>query len=382
LLFLSAHLPVRNARQAGHKTAYRNLEILAERGPVDAVIFCSEGDRDENLSSLRKLCRRLHVEPVSNRMRFTGGLLNPLAPFMVGARYSCSVAALIRAWSAEGDYSRVHLEWSQMAAYLPHIKSHSEKTLYIHDVMTQWAGRRAAETGSLKWRMELWRARRWEASNYALFDRIFVPSQKDAELVSLINPCLEGHVQVVPLHYDTYPVIYEGTALPEGPLTLLFWGAMARSENADAVRWIVAKLLPRLNQLGVDYRFIAGGSNPPADIRAMASERVIVPGFVEDPSSLFAQAHVGLLPLFMGAGVKVKVLECLASGLPVLTTGIGAEGIEAASADGLFVLEGDSDWFASKLGELDRNRLLLSAASAQARRWSASQSSDIRKLLI
>ena len=79
ILFLSAHLPVECSRQAGHKTAWRNLGWLAERHPVHLIAFRSEGDRAEPLDALRARCERLEVVDVTRGLRLHGLPLQRLA---------------------------------------------------------------------------------------------------------------------------------------------------------------------------------------------------------------------------------------------------------------------------------------------------------------
>ena len=108
---------------------------------------------------------------------------------------------------------------------------------------------------------------------------------------------------------------------------ILFFGAMSRNENYLSAKWFVENVLPRLSDL--DIRFVILGGNPPDFIKEYESQRVHITGFVDSIDSYFSDSLCFVAPLLLGAGIKIKVLEALSSGIPVLTNDIGIEGIPA-----------------------------------------------------
>jgi glycosyltransferase involved in cell wall biosynthesis len=380
LLFLSAHLPVERSRQAGHKTAWRNLRWLAERHPVHLVAFRSEGDRAEPLDALQSLCSQVHVVDVTRGLRLRGLLRHPQFPVCVAARSSAPVRQIIREWNRQNRFDRVHVEWSQLGQYLDLLPAVTERTLFVHDVLSQWAERKAAGRRSWFWHWETRRTQRWEARIYQQCSRLYVPSRKDGDLIARDSPALRRRMAVLPLHFDVYrPVIPRRY---DGPVQLLFWGALGRPENAEAARWLCQQLVPLLRAQGTDFRLVLAGSNPPADLTARQSADVEVTGFMPDPTDQFARAHLAVAPLFQGAGVKVKVLECLADGLPVLTTEIGSEGIEATTNDGLRTLPPDAESFARAVAGLSADRERLAQLAAAATAWGERFQQDHRSVLL
>lgn len=108
---------------------------------------------------------------------------------------------------------------------------------------------------------------------------------------------------------------------------IIFWGAMSRPENYEAAEWFIEKVMPKLDD--TDVRFIVIGSNPHPSLVQLASDKVIITGFVDKPDDYFKKSLCMVVPLKVGAGIKVKVLEAMSSGIPVLTNEIGIEGIPA-----------------------------------------------------
>lgn len=365
LLFLSGHVPAERSRQAGHKTAFRHLRWFAERYRVRLLAFRSEADQAEDLEPLRALCVELCVLDVTRASRWCGIMQHPALPLLVASRQQDAAHDQLRRWSREIRFARVHAEWAAMGAYLKHFSAVSQRSLYLHDVLSQWARRRARRTGGILWRAEAWRARRWERAVYRWCTRILVPSTKDAALVR--GHTHSARVEVLPLHIDRYGTAQERPSGP--PWRLLFWGALGREENAAAARWLVREVLPRVRSAAGPFQLTLLGSNPPPDLRNAVASDLEVPGFVADPGPWFDRAHLAVLPLFEGAGVKVKVLECLAAGIPVLTTEIGAEGIAAEAVDGLCVLPPRAEAFVEALHRWTVAPAELAGLTRAARDW-------------
>lgn len=100
---------------------------------------------------------------------------------------------------------------------------------------------------------------------------------------------------------------------------------MAREENYKSVIWFIENVMPLISE--VDVTFCVLGSNPPEELKKYANSKVLITGFVEDITEYLNKTKVAVLPLVLGAGIKVKVLEFAAAGIPILTNEIGIEGI-------------------------------------------------------
>ena len=102
---------------------------------------------------------------------------------------------------------------------------------------------------------------------------------------------------------------------------------MNRIENSGAAMWFIKNVMPRLSDC--DIRFVVVGNKPPKELLDLQSDRIIVTGYVEDVVTYFSGAMCLVAPLLLGAGIKVKIIEALSAGVPVLTNDIGIEGIDA-----------------------------------------------------
>ena len=102
-------------------------------------------------------------------------------------------------------------------------------------------------------------------------------------------------------------------------------GKMDRQENTDAAKRLIDiyQMLP-----STDAELYIVGANPPEALQSLGNEKIHITGFVEDPGEYMKRAKIAAFPLKAGAGVKIKVLNAMNLGIPVVTTMVGAEGID------------------------------------------------------
>jgi len=149
---------------------------------------------------------------------------------------------------------------------------------------------------------------------------------------------------------------------------MIFVGGFQHTPNIDSVKYLVGEIWPLIkNRLDKAKLYIIG-SGPPEEIKKLASDDVKVTGFVQDLEPYYSDCTVNLAPLRFGAGVKGKITQSLAMGLPVVTTTVGAEGMELADGQNCMIAD-TPDEFAKKAvqvytdkelwGTLSRNGVIL-----------------------
>jgi glycosyltransferase involved in cell wall biosynthesis len=134
--------------------------------------------------------------------------------------------------------------------------------------------------------------------------------------------------------------------------TLAFLGKMDYQPNIDAVSGFVNNVMPRLPQ---DYVFKIVGAKPTPEVLGLASERVLVTGFVEDPYAIVKNCDVAIAPMVSGGGIQNKVLETLALGMANIVSPLAALPMRDIRDNEHLVIANDvSDWVDSIL-EVTRN---------------------------
>ncbi|HEV7490214.1 MAG TPA: glycosyltransferase [Rhodanobacteraceae bacterium] len=145
---------------------------------------------------------------------------------------------------------------------------------------------------------------------------------------------------------------------------LVFVGGFQHPPNVDAVTWFVREVFPRVRVALADCKFHVIGSKVPPSILALASEHVIVHGYVEDIAPYMDSCRVSVAPLRYGAGVKGKVNMAMSYGLPVVATPIGIEGMHVEAGDDVLVA-GDPEGFSEAVIRVYRDEALWNRLSAR-----------------
>lgn len=225
--------------------------------------------------------------------------------------------------------------------YIDTFKKYSDAPLlyYGHDVhFNRMLSERALEGGGPS-DEAITAMRDTEIDMCARCDLAFFPSEEEASLMQSLTP-KGSRVRAIPAYfYDENELNLREAAInrrekstsdPHLVLNMLFVGGFAHSPNQDAVLWFCDSIIPQLVNLRLPFKLRVAGSNPPPEIVAISHPDVEILGYVSDQQleQLYHEADIVIAPLRYGAGVKGKVVEALANGVPVVTTDVGAQGID------------------------------------------------------
>lgn len=187
-----------------------------------------------------------------------------------------------------------------------------------------------------------------EENIWSCADLILYPSSKEvAYVVERLNEhgLYQDNVKLIPVFGYELQHVNQNSSLINRK-DILFVGGFSHRPNVDGVLWFVKEVFPLIqSQLGA-VRLIIVGSNPHEEVIGLSSKSIEVAGYVSDEelTELYKQARVAVAPLRFGGGMKGKVIEAFYHGLPVVTTSIGAQGLENLHSD--FAIADDPNEFA------------------------------------
>jgi len=163
-----------------------------------------------------------------------------------------------------------------------------------------------------------------ERSVWRDMDVVLYPSNQESEYAAATEPGVAART-LLPYCFEQFAALRPP---PTDPV-LLFVGGFAHQPNQHGLMWFLDQVLPIIRMQVPTARLVVVGSNPPADIAALNSTLVSVRSNVSDHElrELYRTARVAIAPLRYGAGVKLKVVEAMCEGLPLVTTAIGAQGL-------------------------------------------------------
>ncbi|GLQ95661.1 methyltransferase domain-containing protein [Dyella mobilis] len=212
-------------------------------------------------------------------------------------------------------------------------------------------------------------ARKFEAIERDLWsksDLVLYPTSDEAAEVARLAPKVSSRA-IQAYCYDKFGG--DGRELSERS-GILFVAGFGHPPNVDAAVWLVEEILPQLLEKNPSARLYLVGSNPTEKVLALASAHVVVTGYVADKvlHDFYQHSRVAVVPLRFGAGIKSKVVEALQQGLPLVTTSVGAQGLDGL--DSVARVADDATSIANAIQELLANdadwRQLSASSSAYA----------------
>jgi polysaccharide biosynthesis protein PslH len=214
-------------------------------------------------------------------------------------------------------------------------------------------------------RGEAERMRRFEAEEYSRFARVVVVSEQDRVALRSANPLLV--VDVIPNGVDTG--YFVPPAFCRSGSTIVFHGVMNFAPNAVAADFLARQVLPLLRQRHRDVRLAIVGRAPTERVRALAGiAGVTITGEVEDVRPWLTSGRVYVCPMLSGTGIKNKLLEAMASGMPCVATPLALGGISAVPGRDILVARGASE-IATQVERLLEDGALGEMLGAAARRY-------------
>jgi glycosyltransferase involved in cell wall biosynthesis len=254
--------------------------------------------------------------------------------------------------------------------------------LFEHDLHFQSVGRSLARScglSKLKVAYEYMRALRYELRLLRhRFDRIQVCSQANADYLTGFLPSLRERVD--PLHRSGIDISrYRPTTAVREAMTMLFLGSFRHRPNREALDWLVQQVLPLILEREPGARLVVVGSDPPpAHAFPAVPAAVELRGQVEDVREPLGRYQVFVCPILSGSGVRVKLLEAFASGIPVVSTRLGAEGLASSNRE-LCILADTPAEFAEGVLKLFRDAG-EAAAMAERARAAVEQRHDVMRM--
>lgn len=242
--------------------------------------------------------------------------------------------------------------------------------LFEHDVYFQSIGRGLGHmigvVNEMKARIEYLRALRYELGVLAAFDQVQVCTPANRDFLLGFRPELAARMRAgLRAGIDTRR--YEFHPRGREPLTMLFLGSWRHDPNRVAVDWFVRQVLPLILAEEPGAKLVIAGSDPPPEhTYADHAAHMQMLGYVKDIRVPLARYAIFVCPILSGSGVRVKLLEAFAAGIPVVSTKVGAEGLAVNDGE-LCALADDPAGFAGRVIALLRDSERAAAMAERAR---------------
>jgi glycosyltransferase involved in cell wall biosynthesis len=294
---------------------------------------------------LERFCELVQI-PHSNRNSMSGALLNLFSeePYNIWKYRSRKYEAALRQLLDKRPFDVVHVDHLHMARYGA-LCQHSAGlpiVLREHNVESTIVKRYAAAARSIPFRhwltLQEKKIRSYEAEQATLYDVCCVITDEDKQ--RLLELASKARVKVIAGGVDAS--FFEITPSEQKiPLSISMFGSFDWIPNRDALEWFLQSIFPRILQREPQVRLFIVGKDVPRNVRALHQSNVVVRGFADDLKEEVQKYEVTVVPLRIGGGMRLKILESFAMRVPVVSTSIGCEGIACKDEEHLLI--GDTD---------------------------------------
>jgi glycosyltransferase involved in cell wall biosynthesis len=270
----------------------------------------------------------------------------------------------------EADYDLIISSVELMANYTLLAPKTTAKVLEEHNSLTRWMWERYRAQTSPVQRLRCWvswqKTRYYEARLFRQFDLCVMVSEQDRKISLQTLPGFRGRVEVIPNGVDCQhnrPGMMQSV-----PNTLIFNGALSYDANYAAMQHFLAETFPLIRKQVPEVSLTITGSTFGVDLSGLQLDgSVHLSGYVDDVRPLVASACVCTVPILQGGGTRLKILEAMALGTPVVATSKGAEGLTLTPGQDLLIADQPAE-FAAHVVRLLRDRALRQRLVINARR--------------
>lgn len=354
ILFLSHRLPY-PPKRGGKIRPFNMIRHLARSHEVTvATLARSDAELAEG-RELASYCHELHVGRISTAGGWARFALHGLGPYPAtfGYFHSPGLAKTVRRLLRTRDFDAILVHCSSMGPYVARHRG-CRKIMDFGDADSEkWLeyARTATFPLSTAFRREGGKVRRYERWLGSMFDACSVNAPRESEI---LGAYISTPIHVIPNGVDL-EYFRPGRTGGESYVArrLVFTGNMSYKPNVEAVRDLVARILPRVRRTCPDVELYIVGMDPTPAVRRLSDgSRVVVTGRVDDVRPFLDAAAVSVAPLRVARGLQNKVLEAMAMRVPVVASPAAFNGINAVADRDLLVADGAEPFAAAIVGVL------------------------------
>jgi glycosyltransferase involved in cell wall biosynthesis len=374
LLFITPYLPSETSGHAGAQLIFRNITSLAKNHDITLASFI---DSDEYSMLGYLVDHGIEVHTIAyprNQKSITGkissGIRNSVAmfnylkgkePFFIAKYKRKNMENLISTLVNQNRFDLVQVEYNVMHHYTKQIKN-IPSVIVFHDISAK-VHERGMIIGDSTNKKSFEIAKKLEQEIGNKFDAVITLTNEDK--LYLINLGCETNIHVIPPQINI-PDIDKISKIPN---SICFIGSFNREPNLQALEILLDEIMPRVKNNNPEIILKIAGKYLPEGLikKADRTEGVTYHGFVKNIDAFVASSALFVAPIFIGSGLKMKLTHSLACGTPVLTTPIGAEGINIGPENGLWI-EQTSGALSEKCFELMKNEPGLEQAGFRGKK--------------
>ena len=351
----------------GQIRTYNLLKNLAKSHEITLFAFVKEVVPD-HIKALEKFCKKIEVFKRRKAWSIVNILVSGFSfyPFLVAIYYSLSLRKRIEEELSKNKYDLIHAETFYV---MPNIPQTKVPILLVEQTIEYLVYAHFLETLHLKvfkplLALDIFKLKFWEKFYWKRADKVVAMSASDKNKMRKLVPNLS--VEIIPNGVDSS--FFSKVKQKKGKsAVILFVGNFSWLQNREAVYFLIEKIWPNVKNKIKDAQLLIVGRNPSEGIRNLVQNfKVQLESSVDDIRDVYAKSDVMIAPIFGPGGTRYKILEAMASSLPVVTTEMGAEGLPVKHREHIMIAN-EQNTLTEQTVKLLRDKKLRDRISENAR---------------
>ncbi len=299
-------------------------------------------DKNKAIEELIKFCK-FYIFDIDTNIKILPAFFNLLTNESYNAIrfYSKTFEEFLETHLKSEKYDIIQVEGTFVALYYNVLRANSKAPIILrqHNVEYQiWERLAENESNPLKkWYLNLLanRLKQFEKNNLNMFDALVPVTENDATLFKQLG--YNKRVYVSPSGIDT--TYWQPTPNDENPFHIFHLGSLEWAPNREAVLWFIKEVWPLILEIDKRFKLFIAGKNMPDFMKQMTVANVEMIGEVKDGASFIRDKAITVVPLLSGSGIRLKILEAMAASKLVISTTIGAQGIDYENGKQLLIAD-------------------------------------------
>lgn len=358
ILFITNLIPY-PLDNGGKIKTYNILEILSEENEIDLFAFYENEKERESIDFLKRKFRNVvGVEKILTTKKNIFYMLTIAIksifskyPFVILKYIDKKMRNLLEEYILDNNYDLIYIDHLQLGVYYDVLKK-TNKKIYLdeHNCEYQILKRKFHDESSILKKiffgLEYKKLKKFEETIINKVDKVIVLSDEDKKLL-MSNKNEDKFINIpIPIKTNYKKII--GSRIQD-EINLIFLGTLTWYPNAQGIEWFVDNVIPILERDEIKYKLHIVGKDPSISLieKCKENDNVIITGYVDSIDEYIDKCDIMIVPIFIGSGMRVKILEGLGKRIPIISTSIGAEGIEIKNNKNILLANDENEFVES-----------------------------------
>lgn len=337
ILFLTNLLPY-PLDNGGKIKTYNILKALCIEHTVDLLCFYENESDKKYVNNVKELCNEVYcfnkklTTRKNKKEMICKAFLSLFSKYSFGLYKFQDKGMQKKIDEIKDNYDCIYIDHLQLAVYLDNFKNTNHKIILDQHncesvIMKRYYDEEKNIIKKMFFKFEYLKLKKFEKNTMKIVDRIITLSKEDMNEMISIADISEERFLILPIiiHNDFTKDISKVSL--ENKIKVMFLGTLTWYPNVQGIKWFLDEVLEELND---DIELYIVGKDPDNDIieKSKKFNNIKITGYVDDVNDYFDLCDLMIVPIFIGSGMRVKILEGLAKGIPIVSTSIGCEGIQ------------------------------------------------------